>query len=232
MPHNFPIHRYTHGKQKRVIALGTFSEMLKKVKRLHKKGSYYFIKYDVLTLQSLLAVLFWSGLRKTEVIGAKPHKYVLKPTKGPKHKELIEKLTAAIPGILKEDIELKGDTLFIRAVARKHGSREAPLELWVDFPFVELIIKQWKNTDKGERVWNLTEWDAWKIVKEIEEKKYPHFFRFNRISEMCLNPEMSMADICSWSGLTPQTIAKYMERSGRIIHSAATKMRKQYAKQF
>lgn len=65
-------------------------------------------------------------------------------------------------------------------------------------------------------------------MKLIDVKKYPHFFGFNPITEMCMNPEMSVADICNWTGLTPQTVNKYMERSGRIIHSAAEKMRRQY----
>jgi len=38
-------------------------------------------------------------------------------------------MTEAIPGILKEDIKLRGDRLLIHAVPRKHGKREAPLEL-------------------------------------------------------------------------------------------------------
>lgn len=229
MKRNFPEHRYKHGKQDRVIALHVFTRMLNKAEQLYLKGEYYFRKYDLLIIQSFLAILYWTGLRKTEVHGAKPHRYVLPSCK--RHSEPLEKTTQAISGILKEDIEIRGDTLFIRALARKHGDREAPLELWIEFPYVDLIIKQWQRTPAKERVWSFSEWDSWKIVKQVEEKKYPHFFRFNRITELCLNPEMSVADICNWTGLTPQTVNKYLERSGRIIHSVAEKMKKQYEKQ-
>ena len=224
MKRNFPEHRYKHGKQKKGIDLAAFSRMLKKVHEIDLG------KYDSLTIKSFLAALYWTGLRKTEVHGARSHQYILPPTKGPGHKQPITKHTNAIPGILKEDVELKGDILFISAVARKKGKREAPLELWLDFPYVDLIVEQWKRTTKGERVWPISEWDSWNIMKRIDTRKYPHFFRFNRITEMCANPEMSVADICSWTGLTPQTVDKYLERSGRFIHETAKKMRKQYTK--
>jgi len=187
MKRNFPAHRYKFGKQRKAIALEVFSKMLNKVEKLALR------KYNLLAVQSFLAILYWSGLRKTEVHGAKPHRYVLPPCK--KHSEPIQKFTEAIPGILKEDMWIKGDTLYVQAVARKHGSREAPLEIWAEFPYVDLIIKQWQSTPRDERVWPISEWDSWDLMKKIDAKKYPHFFRFNRITEMCLNPEMSVADI-------------------------------------
>jgi len=223
MKHDFPKHRYKHGKQKKGIALADFSRMLDKIDEIEQP------KYNTLTLKSFLAILYWTGLRKTEVHGARPHKYVLPPTKGPSHKEPLTRYTDPIPGILKEDITQKGDTLFITAVARKRGKREAPLELWIGFPYVNLIVEQRQRTPKGQRVWPITEWDSWNLMKQIDAKKYPHFFRFNRITELCANPKMSVADVCSWTGLTPQTINAYMERSGRFIHETARKMREHYA---
>jgi len=222
MKHDFPRHRYRHGKQKKGIDLADFSRMLEKVDEIELR------KYDALTVKSFLAVLYWTGLRKTEVHGARSHKYVLPPTKGPGHKQPLIRYTDPIPGILKEDIMQKGDMLFITAVARKKGKREAPLELWTDFPYVNLIVEQRQRTPKGQRVWPITEWDSWNLMKQIDAKKYPHFFRFNRITELCANPKMSVADVCSWTGLTPQTINEYMERSGRFIHETAKKMRERY----
>jgi len=183
-------------------------------------------RYDPLTIKSFLALLYWSGLRKTEVIGAKSHRYVLPPC--PQHAQPITKFTEAIPGILKGDLEVVGDMLRVYAVARKHGKREAPLELWLGLPYVDLILEQWKRTLEGRRVWPMSEWDAWHIMKQIDQKKYIHFFRFNRITELCADPEMSVAEICSWTGLTAQTIEAYMERSGRLIRQTAQKMRRKY----
>lgn len=219
---NFPKHRYKHGKQKRAIGLPIFERMLKKVDKIALG------KHDPLTVKSFLAVLFWTGLRKTEVIGAKAHRYVLPSCST--HPEPIFKFTEAIPGIVREDLEIKGESLFIEAVARKSGKRTAPLELWLELPYVDLIVEQARQTQPRARVWPISEWDAWHIFKLIDAKKYPHFLRFNRITELCANPKLSVADICSWTGLTPSTINSYMERSGRFIKRTANAMREEYAK--
>jgi len=220
MKHNFPKHRYKHGKQTKGIELATFSHMLEKVDKIDTG------KYPKLLIKSLLTILYWTGLRKTEAHGAKPHRYVLKPCK--RHAESLERMTETIPGILKEDIEVRGDRLLIHALARKHGKREAPLELFLDFPYVSLVVEQWKLTEPKQRVFPISEWDSWQIMKRIDAKKYLHFFRFNRISELCGDPEMSIKEIGSWTGLTIPTIESYMERSGRFIHSTAEKMRRRY----
>jgi len=231
--HNFPKHRYKHGKQKKAIGLPIFKRMLHKVDKVDLGV------YDPLTVKSFLSILFWTGLRKTEVCGANPHRYVLPPTKGPGHKEPIIKFTEEIPGILKEDLTIRGDTLVIECVARKGGRRTAPLELWLQLPYVNLIVEQWKRPPLEEpwmvteirqasRVWPISEWDAWHLIKLIDQKKYPHFLRFNRITELCANPKLSVADICSWTGLSPITINSYMERSGRFIKRTAQVMREQY----
>lgn len=75
----------------------------------------------------------------------------------------------------------------------------------------------------------ISEWDSWDTMKRSDAKKYLHFFRFNRITELCANPKMSVADICSWAGLTAITIDAYMDRSGRFIRETAEKMKEQYA---
>jgi len=220
MKHNFPKHRYKYGKQTKATDLETFKAMIEKVDRIDLK------KYDPLTIKSFLALLYWSGLRKSEVHGAKAHKYVLPACS--RHSEPLEKITEPISGILKEDMWIKGETLFVQAVARKHGKREAPLEFWLGFPFIDLIVEQWKRTEPNHRVWNIKEWDSWNIMKQIDKKKYLHFFRFNRITELCANPKLSVADICSWTGLTPTTINEYMERGGRFIKRTAEAMKEQY----
>jgi len=223
--HNFPKHRYKYGKQKKAIDLATFKRMLDKVDKIELG------KHKPLMIKSLLVVLFWTGLRKTEVIGAKAHRYILPPTKGPGHEEPIVKYSEAIPGILKDDITIRGEDLVIEAVARKHGKRTAPLELWLKLPHMVLIIQQLKKRieEGGDpRVWPISEFDSWKIMKKIDKRKYLHYFRFNRITDFCSDPTQSVADVCSWSGLTPQTIDSYMERSGRFIKRAAEGLKRRY----
>jgi hypothetical protein len=100
--------------------------------------------------------------------------------------------------------------------------------LHMSLPFIDLIIEQWKQTQPKQRVFPISEWDSWNIVKRLDQKKYLHFFRFNRITQLCANPRMSVADICNWTGLAAITIDAYMERSGRRIRQVAEKMREQY----
>jgi len=186
-------------------------------------------RYDSLTIKSFLAILYWTGLRKTEVIGGKSHRYVLPPCED--HEEQIVKYTDEVTGILKEDITISiedSEVLKIYAIARKHGKREAPLEFWTGLPFIDLILKQWERAPEGGRVWAISEWDACFLMNLIDAKKYVHFFRFNRITELCGDPEQSVAEICNWSGLTVQTIEAYMERSGRFIKSTRDKMKRKF----
>jgi len=218
---NFPKHRYKYGKCVKAIDLEAFKRMLLKVDGLRLK------KYSPLQVKSLLTLLYWLGIRKTEAIGSKAKRYVL-PSCG-RHTQPIVKVSEAIPGILREDIWIEGEWLMIRALARKHGSREAPLMLHVSLPYVELIIQEWKATEPKQRVFPISEWDSWQIMKRLDAKKYLHFFRFNRITQLSANPKLSVADICSWTGLTPITINAYMERSGRFIRETAEKMKEQYA---
>lgn len=217
--------KYKYGKQKHGIDLATFSKLLEKVDSpaLNRYG------YDELFIKSLLALLYWTGIRKTEAIGSKAHKYVLKPCR--RRPIEIIKTTQAMPGIHGADIYIESDWLVIKAEARKHGSREGPLRIPLEFPYVDLIVQHWKRLGVAlnTRVWAIGEFTSWKIMKQLDHKKYLHFFRFNRITEMCSNPNISMAEICSWTGLTPQTINDYMERSERFIKTAAEKMRLQYA---
>jgi len=226
--HNFPEHRYKHGKQKHSIDLDQFKELLTEVENLKQQGFFYLKKYDLLTVQSLLSAYFWLGVRKTELIGSKAKRYVLPPCR--RHIQPLIKIAEAVPGVLKENIKIDGEWLTIEATPRKKGSREAPLMIPLTFPFVDLIVTQWQRTEPKCRVWPVSEWDIWKIIKECDAKKYIHFFRFSRITEMCSDPNQSLADLCSWFGLTPQTIDSYLERSGRFIRRAAEKMKRQIEK--
>ena len=218
--------RYKHGKQKRGINLDAFNRMLEKVDR-KGKASINSYGYSELFVKSLLALFFWTGLRKTEAIGSKSHRYVCAQCE--RRPTAIIKQTLAMPGIRSEDISIDGQWLCVKAEARKHGSREGALRLHLSFPYVSLIVEQWKQTKPGERVWPIPEITAWRIMKQLDAKKYIHFFRFNRITELCSNPKISIAEICSWTGLSVQTIESYMERSERFIKTAAEKMKEQYA---
>ncbi|RLI46924.1 hypothetical protein DRO69_02030 [Candidatus Bathyarchaeota archaeon] len=205
-------HRYKHGKIEEATDLQTFSQLMNKIKK--SWGSF-----DVLFIKSLLALFYWTGLRKSEVVGAISHRYWTK-----KHGW---KWTQPVKGIMKEDIWIKGRFFYVKAIARKHGKREAPLIIPLDLPYVDLIVEQWRRTPEKEKVWSISEVHVWRLIKDIAPNLYLHFFRFNRITKFCENPKLSIADICSWTGLTPQTIGKYLERSGRFIKRVAVTLKEE-----
>jgi len=192
--------RYKFGKVGKAIDLRKFSEVLNKVDMVHT-GSF-----SKLFVKSLLALLYWTGLRKTEAIGAIPHRY--KTKKG-------WKLTEQVKGIVKENIWIKEGFLYVEAVARKHGKREGPLAIPLSLPFVNLVVEQWKLTEAGQKVWHISESYVWELMKRIEPRLYLHFFRFNRVTKFAGNPKTSIRQICAWTGMTAQTIDSYLERSGR-----------------
>jgi len=206
-------HRYKHGKLEHTITLEEFDQMVEVIDSLDLKiGRKVF---SPLFVKSLLSVLYWTGLRKTEVIGAVPHRYRVKDG---------FKFTAKIEGILKRHIIERDDKLYITALARKHGKRESPLIIHLSRLHANLIKEQWLRTEEKERVWVINEWRCWALFKKIDYKFYPHWLRFIRITKLAEDPRNSLADICAWTGLTPQTVSVYLARAGRYTEEVAERM--------
>ena len=215
-------HRYKHGKIDKAIDLGIFSRIIDNVDKVTTDH------FDSLFIKSLLAILYWTGLRKTEVIGAKPHRYVLKPCNIHKIREEPEvKFTEAITGILKEDIWIKEGFLYVDAIARKRGKRKGPLAIPLSQDYVYLIVEQWEMTEPKQKVWAISESHAWRLMKRLAPKLYLHFFRFNRVTKFAGNPNTSIRQICSWTGMTAQTVDAYLERSGRYSKELGETMREE-----
>ena len=165
--------------------------------------------YPVEFIQALLALFYWTGLRKTEALGRKQIRYRVKAgTKtGKPH-----------PGLLKEDMRIEDEALFVFSIGEKvlkHGKREAPLVLHLDLPYVNLIVEQWHKTKPRHRVFPIAYITFWRICKRLDPKFTLHFFRHNRVTKFSANPKLSLADICAWTGLSPQTVSTYMMRAGR-----------------
>jgi len=205
MPRGNPYpHRYKFGKIKKPIDFDIFLKLQERVKNVDRSG------YSVEFIQALMALLYWTGLRITEVLGRKEIKYKTKDgiKIGPPH-----------PGLVKEDMKIVGNALYVYCVGEKvlkHGKREAPLVLPLELPFVDLIVKQWRKTEPGKKIFPITKITFWRICKRIDPKFTPHFFRHNRITFLSADEEASLAEICSWTGLSPQTVADYMMRVGRF----------------
>jgi len=197
-------HRYKYGKIDKPIDLNIFSILQDRVGNVNRAG------YPENFIRALLALFYWTGLRKVEVLGRKPIKYKV---------DAGVKVGRAHPGLLKEDMRIEDNALFVFSIDKKvlkHGKREAPLVLPLTLPYVDLIVERWRKTKPRTRVFPITTITFWRICKRIDPKFTVHFFRHNRVTKFAANPKVSLADICAWTGLTPQTVSSYMMRAGRF----------------
>jgi len=205
MPRGNPYpHRYKYGKIDRPIDLPVFMKLQERVANIDLSS------YSCEFIQALLALFYWTGLRKTEVLGRKKIRYRVKAG---------IKVGKSHSGLLKENMRIEGNALFVFSVGDnvlKHGKREAPLVLRLELPYVNLIVEQWQKTQSGCRIFPIEYITFWRICKRIDPKLTSHFFRHNRVTKFSANPKLSLADICSWTGLSPQTVSAYMMRAGRF----------------
>lgn len=212
--------RYKEGKIERELTDSEFIQILQKAhqyreERKAKHGHHWFKDVNI---PGLIAMLYYTGLRITELVGDVPHKYHTK-RQGWKKSEIID-------GILKEDIQLKGRFIRIQAdEVRKHGHRESPLWLPIDKPGVEDIVETWNATKKGKRLFPISRSYAWKFVKEVTGKLYPHFFRLNRATKFAEHPKTSIKDLKDWFGwVDARTIEKYLAKGGRATKDMAQRI--------
>ncbi len=197
--------RYKYPRQK-TIDFEEFETIMKK------------IKIENVEYRSLVAFLYYLALRIAEICGDKKRKWKKLTPYGtrlskdgalPKDwKETEEgelwywKERGPLPGIVKEDIALQGDILRVVSKPLKRGKRKPPgggegvgeLELDVRYPYVDEIVEQWKRTEKGKKVWDITTWKAWDFLSKLTDSRvYPHAFRTSRATVMARNPQMSIA---------------------------------------
>ncbi len=178
---------------------------------------------DLLVWKSLVTLLYYAGFRISEIIGDYKRRWKILSPKGralQRQNKLPEdwikidesenlwvwKYRDELPGIVKEDISLDGTQLTIFSEPLKHGKREGEgIELSTTYPYVNLIVQQWKKAESGEKVWNVSRWKMKQMFRDIE--LYPHAFRFSRATRFAHDPEMSIADMMEWFGWARATTA-------------------------
>jgi len=131
--------------------------------------------FDHLAQKSLLVLLYWSGFRKSEIVGGKPHKYkvMVRDENGTKIRGKLQTVqTNEVVGILREDVFYSGNSLFVKAVSRKHGKRTQPQQYPITLPYVSLIKQQWERTPPRQKIWDISEWWAWKWLKMIDPQNF------------------------------------------------------------
>lgn len=131
--------------------------------------------------------------------------------------------------VRRDDIKIDGDNIIVNAFRLKKGN--IPAE---DATHPIILKKYWKLIPEfldwigrfgtGERIFNISATTAWKYVKDIFPKGYPHYYRLVRITDMCNNTNMTVAEIRNWTFLHLSTIQSYISKSRRIVEAAADKM--------
>lgn len=205
--------QYKYGKIEKTMDLKILDALMKRVDNIDRCG------YPADFIKSLIATFYWTGFRRSEVIGDKGNKWKLKSGK--------TRSSKPFPGLLKENIKLDDEFVYIHQVARKHGSREGPVVIPRILPYVDLIVKHWQNCQEGAKLFPISSVTFWRIMKRIDPKIYPHYFILNRVTKMCEDPENSLQDICRWTGKSPITIAKYLAKVGRYSKQVGSRMLKE-----
>ena len=126
------------------------------------------------THKSFLAFLYYTGVRVSEALE-----------------------------LTKENFTITDSALIVEVPAKKRGIERGPFELSRNLPYVELIIEQVRKTRRSKsnpkgKVWNISRTTAWRIVKRVMPKHYPHFFRLNRCVHFLSTPGISLEEVRNW----------------------------------
>jgi len=125
---------------------------------------------------------------------------------------------------VKEDFTVNNGFLVVNCPAKKRGYRKT-LKAPVDLPFLNLIIAQVQKTKRG-RVWKFSESTAYRIVKRVMPRHYPHFFRLNRAVHFLDDPTTTVPEMQSWFGWRQvASINKYLGYSERHLDRQAERLR-------
>jgi integrase len=157
-----------------------------------------FVKSRMLSHKSFLAFLYWFGVRKAEALER-----------------------------TKEDFLIKDGLLIVDATPKKGGERE-PLEVSLDYPYVNLIVEKVKKTKEG-RVWDFSPRTAINIVKRaMGERYYPHFFRLNRATRFLEDPTTTLPEMKAWFGWkAAKTVDPYVGYSRRHIRRQRERLKRE-----
>ena len=149
-------------------------------------------------MRSYLILHFWTPLRKSEI-----------------YERTID------------DFEIKKGRLIIHLLRKKKkypkSVKDEPFFVPLGFPLMDEVVeylrnREWEDTDENPegRPWNISSTTAWLYVSEVFKGYYPHFFRFNWITEATDDRETSLAELSAKTGLHISTLNAYIMSSARI----------------
>jgi len=100
------------------------------------------------------------------------------------------------------------DVLFVDIGERlKHSKKTPPLEIPIDAPFVDHIIRSFEKVKENKKVWPYCRMTGYNIVHRVFS--YPHYFRLSRITRFFADG-FTIAEVKSWTGLTLKALDYYV----------------------
>ena len=132
------------------------------------------------------------------------------------------------------DNETKTEYLTIGLFRKKkgeHSQQYLPYDIRLANPGMD-IVKQWldyrlEEVDKnrGELVFPISSFQAWSSVKKVDPDVYPHYFRFEYITDELSDPEFSIVDVQADTGLHIITIQRYLQPGTEVARTRARRKR-------
>jgi len=165
---------------KDVMDLNVFKKYLEGIKG---KREFYLLRK-----RAFLILLFWSGLRKSEVYDLRRREFDITP----------EGLT--LLAIRKKKAKKKVLPLFL------------PRSLWG----IEEAISWVGRFPPEERPFDISDTAAWMYAKDMAKALYPHFFRASKVTSMADDPEMTITKMRAWFGFSLQVIESYLGSPERV----------------
>ena len=227
--------KYKHGKPDQLIDLVYFSERL-------KKGKYWLRR---LAYQSYAVLLFYVGCRRSEPLAPvkrtrrvwqlyipETHgdldQYSRKESRGKRRQWYVLRSLIYTPltGVRKKDVWVKNKSLFVKVPALKGGVKDKANELFLDWAFVDLILKQAEAVKNEEGyLWPFSPETAYNVVRFNFPKKTPHWFRHSRVTTLRALRDKGLIttdDIKAVTGIqSDATIEGYGMKTQEGVHKVA-----------
>lgn len=126
-----------------------------------------------------------------------------------------------------DDFENKKGFLIIHLLRKKKkhklNVKDEPLSIPLALPLMDEVVKwlegkEWFNpvTNPNNRPFNFSYQTAWNYAKKLNPDFYPHYFRFNWITEALNDPETTITELISKTGLHVVTVNNYIMSSLRF----------------
>ncbi len=145
-------------------------------------------EFKMARLRAYIILLYWTGLRKSEVYDLTREKFVY---------------------------DFEG--MLVNATRYKKRKREVvPLYLYDKMTGIPEVKTFLDGYEWFERPFRFSPQTAWHYVKLMDGKLYCHYWRLNRVTLFANDPKMTISKLKSWFAITYTTIEHYLGRARSI----------------